>query len=158
MAPELFKLSPLYSVKSDIYAYGIVLWEIAAREDPYVDCTSAMLIRECVKDGDRMSVPEETPKAFEKLIQDCWAQVPDQRPTAVKVLERIKEAAKDDLDSEWTRDMFMKALKSMQQDKASSKGDPQKFINSIESTGSLNSVANSIINSGVLNSAIVATS
>jgi len=160
MAPELFKLSPLYSIKSDIYAYGIVLWEIAARDDPYVDCPSAMLIRECVKDGDRMTIPEDTPKEYDKLIQDCWAQVPDQRPTAAQVLERIKKAAGDDLDSEWTRETFMKALKSMQQDKNSSKGDPQKFINSIESSGSsLNSVANSVnsVMNSALNSAIVAS-
>jgi len=157
MAPELFKLVPSYSVKSDIYAYGIVLWEIASREDPYKDCPSATLLRECVKDGDRNPIPEGTPKEFDKLIQDCWAQVPEQRPTAAKVLERIRSAAGDDLDSDWTRETFMKALKTAQEEKAeaSKSVDPLSFINSLQSApssnGSINSVANSMA-SGNLNS------
>ena len=35
MAPELFGLRPKYSFESDIYAYGMTLWEIAARKIPY---------------------------------------------------------------------------------------------------------------------------
>src|SRR5688572_32042438 len=36
MAPELFLLKPIFGRKSDIYAYGMILWEIASRNTkPY---------------------------------------------------------------------------------------------------------------------------
>ena len=34
MAPEIFNNEP-YSLKADVYSYGIVLWEIASRSPPY---------------------------------------------------------------------------------------------------------------------------
>src|SRR5688572_18668778 len=38
MAPELFRLKPNFGRKSDIYAYGMVLWEITSRNSrPYND-------------------------------------------------------------------------------------------------------------------------
>src|SRR5204863_3129362 len=37
MAPELFHKEPVFSRKSDIYAYGMILWEIASRNIPYKD-------------------------------------------------------------------------------------------------------------------------
>lgn len=35
MAPEIFIVPPKYSKKSDIYAYGMVMWEIGAKSMPY---------------------------------------------------------------------------------------------------------------------------
>jgi serine/threonine protein kinase len=34
MAPEIFENKP-YSIKADVYSYGVVLWEIFTRRTPY---------------------------------------------------------------------------------------------------------------------------
>ena len=73
MAPELFGLRPKYSFKSDMYAYGVTLWEIAARKIPYAGVEDVE-IKEEVKAGNREEIPEDAPKGFAQLIGLCWAQ------------------------------------------------------------------------------------
>ena len=91
MAPELFGLRPKYSFQSDIYAYGMTLWEIAAREIPYAGVKDEDIVRN-VEKGDREEIPKDAPKGFAQLIGLCWAQRTEQRPKAEQVvleLERI---------------------------------------------------------------------
>ncbi len=55
MAPELLN-GESYSIKVDIYSYGIVLWEIAARKTPYIELNQPMAIVKYVLDGNRPSL------------------------------------------------------------------------------------------------------
>ncbi|MGE3320602.1 MAG: protein kinase, partial [Candidatus Berkiella sp.] len=90
MAPELFGLRPKYSTKSDIYAYGIIMWELSARRVPYEDVISEGELRDCIKNGDREEIPDNTPPSYAKLITFCWAQKPEERPEVEKVLEELE--------------------------------------------------------------------
>jgi serine/threonine protein kinase len=36
MAPEIIK-GQMYTEKADVYAFGIILWEILTRKEPYED-------------------------------------------------------------------------------------------------------------------------
>jgi serine/threonine protein kinase len=38
MAPELWNNTTQYNNKIDVYAFGIVFWEIIAREIPFQEC------------------------------------------------------------------------------------------------------------------------
>jgi len=88
MAPELFSLRPKYAKESDVYSYGIILWELAARKIPYQGAAD-IEIREGVKDGCRETMPADCPRSFATLITRCWDQRATSRPTADKVIEGL---------------------------------------------------------------------
>lgn len=80
MAPELLTLSPNYTKKTDIFAYGIVLWEIAACQLPYPRVKDETLIIGLVKSGERAEVDPKWPEVFSNLLKQCWAKEPEDRP------------------------------------------------------------------------------
>jgi len=101
MAPELlgFDRRLIKRAKCDVYSYSVLLWEIATGEIPYSD-VSLVLIREGVKDGLRLSIPEENdpngvPHAFSALIKKCWAQKPTERPDFVDIIKEINANIKN---------------------------------------------------------------
>jgi hypothetical protein len=50
------------------------------------------MIREGVRAGERLTIPAEVPADFAKIIEACWAQRPEQRPTFSDVVQMIKRA------------------------------------------------------------------
>jgi hypothetical protein len=96
MAPECFGIRPKYSEKSDMYAYGMVLWELISRRMPYEDVTDANEIREAVKSGEREEIPEQStnpgekvPFSFKEVIRFCWFQDANSRPQAKDAIETL---------------------------------------------------------------------
>jgi hypothetical protein len=97
MAPESLDIEPIYSEKSDIYAYGMVLWEIATRKMPYENVANSNIIINAVLAGRRPQMPEETvnpadplPTSYKELIRVCWFQAPEKRPTAKEAIETLE--------------------------------------------------------------------
>jgi len=88
-APELFGKVPSYSTKSDIFALGIVFFEIAARKMPYDTLTNENVIFVVKYENERPDIPANTPPRFRQLIECCWRQDPVQRPTAQQVVDFI---------------------------------------------------------------------
>ena len=72
MAPELFQLKPVYSPASDMYGYGTMLWELAARAIPFAQVASIALVGTFVVQGSREDIPADTPAAFLSLIARSW--------------------------------------------------------------------------------------
>jgi ankyrin repeat protein len=85
MAPELFKRGAKHNELSDIYALGMVLWELASREIPFNDSHgNSALLMQWVKDGERDEIPATTPPKLAMLIGQCWAQNPTDRPKSAR--------------------------------------------------------------------------
>lgn len=87
-APELFDEAP-NSYATDVYAAGIVLWEIAARRLPYEGKTKTQIMR-FVDGGKREAIPEDAPPPFSALITRCWAQLAGDRPTMTDVARDMR--------------------------------------------------------------------
>ncbi|KAF9158696.1 hypothetical protein DFQ26_007348 [Actinomortierella ambigua] len=83
MAPELLTLRPKYSFKSDIYALGMVMWEMAAEcTVPFQEQGDNSIIADLVRKGEREEIPEDTPTDYQSWIERCWEQEPSKRPDA----------------------------------------------------------------------------
>ncbi len=78
----------------DVYSFGIVLWEIWARDQPFKDLKTIWAIRAAVVEGVRPPVPGDAPTAFSELMQQCWQAEPAARPSftsCLQALSRITE-------------------------------------------------------------------
>ena len=81
MAPELLSPDLPYDSKVDVYAYGIVLWEILTGNQPYKGLKVPEIISEVSLHDMRPPIPNGTPENVRKLITSCWARDPTTRPT-----------------------------------------------------------------------------
>ena len=89
-APELFSLKGKKSLASDMYAFGMTLWEIASHSYPYANCSDPFIIQSAVMRGEREEVPEETPELFAEVMTACWSQDPKDRPSAGTALNKLQ--------------------------------------------------------------------
>ncbi|KAL6062440.1 putative serine/threonine-protein kinase drkA, variant 2 [Balamuthia mandrillaris] len=88
-APEIFSNAG-YTTKADVYSYGIVLWELFTREEPYKDMHKPQIIIGVSKDGLRPVIPTACPPQLAELMRDCWKEDPAQRPSFSEILERLR--------------------------------------------------------------------
>jgi hypothetical protein len=58
MAPEVI-IGEKYTEKADVYSFGIILWEIMTRMEPYPDKEAMQIVLQVVKDGLRPTIPME---------------------------------------------------------------------------------------------------
>ncbi|KAG0262957.1 hypothetical protein DFQ27_002024 [Actinomortierella ambigua] len=89
MAPELFGARPKYSTKSDMYALGMVMWEMAANcTVPFQEQLDNMAVIALVVQGHREELPETTPSEYRRWVERCWDQNPDKRPEASEIIPK----------------------------------------------------------------------
>eukprot|EP00040_Diaphanoeca_grandis_P018907 m.99524 g.99524 ORF g.99524 m.99524 type:complete len:1279 (+) comp27166_c2_seq1:329-4165(+) len=82
-----------YSTKVDIYAMGVICWEMWTRELPYnfelKESQQRLSVEQLVASGVRPVVPEKCPSGYVSLFSWCWESDPKARPTAMQALECI---------------------------------------------------------------------
>lgn len=89
--PECSRNINLLPEKSwDVYAYGIILWEIATGKIPYENETE--ICRKVIEGlrPSRSSIPHDRPDEIYKLMGQCWEANPEHRPNFEDVSQRLK--------------------------------------------------------------------
>lgn len=92
-APELLTSTTKarYTVKVDVYSYGMVLWELWERKRPYEELYSRFDIIDAVRAGRRPAISGNCPAAYRSLIQRCWHDQPARRPTFAYIVRYLKD-------------------------------------------------------------------
>ncbi|RIB30400.1 kinase-like domain-containing protein [Gigaspora rosea] len=94
IAPEILKKQP-YTKASDIYSFGIIMWEILyGKPVAFVQeskLQSKLQYQFQVCDGLRPPVHENTAICYVDLMEKCWHTEPEKRPTANEVYEIFSE-------------------------------------------------------------------
>ncbi|CAB9499442.1 activated protein kinase catalytic subunit alpha-1 [Seminavis robusta] len=87
LAPEYLKRKTEYSTECDMYSYGMILYEIYARSDPFEgEDLRDILPKVChPRINKRPPVPEACPPKMAEVMKKCWSANPFFRPSAKDV-------------------------------------------------------------------------
>jgi serine/threonine protein kinase len=90
MAPEVIR-HETYTLTADVYSFAILMWQLITRERPYANKSAFDAAAGVSMDSARPPIPDETPKDFSKLIENCWDDDPHARPQFDAIVARLKE-------------------------------------------------------------------
>uniref|UniRef100_A0A6B2KXB9 Protein kinase domain-containing protein n=1 Tax=Arcella intermedia TaxID=1963864 RepID=A0A6B2KXB9_9EUKA len=90
LAPEIIQ-GQGYREDVDVYAFGLILWEIITRCELFADEDHASTIQDKIISGDRPRIPKECPVELRNLITACWSSDPNSRPKWKQIILTINE-------------------------------------------------------------------
>ncbi len=96
MTPEMLR-SQSFSPKSDVYAFGILMWEVFSSLEPNANCKGLSVddfSRKILVDGMRPNPVDcgNRPSWALELMQRCWAAEPEERPTMKVVFDQLEHS------------------------------------------------------------------
>jgi len=116
MAPEIMMGRP-FTEKVDIYSFGIILWQVLTRGEPFSHHRNLKLFRVAVcKRGERPPMPADAPPRLAALINACWDGEPAKRPSFKEIIAKLDDvlidAVIDDADGAafWRKNFAQREL------------------------------------------------
>eukprot|EP01125_Pyxidicula_operculata_P013678 TRINITY_DN4545_c0_g1_i1.p1 TRINITY_DN4545_c0_g1~~TRINITY_DN4545_c0_g1_i1.p1 ORF type:complete len:525 (+),score=61.35 TRINITY_DN4545_c0_g1_i1:61-1635(+) len=96
MSPEVLEGKELTD-KLDIYSFGLVMWEIFTRVQPFEEYKTVSELKEAVcKRNERPPFSKhQIPSVIAGIMEQCWQSDPRKRPPFVEVLELLRDAIVD---------------------------------------------------------------
>lgn len=92
LAPEVIKHARS-SKFSDVYGYGIVLWELATREEVYQGLETTQIIAKVANENLRPPVPQDCP--WKDIMVKCWAENPLDRLEFSDIVRELNDLVTD---------------------------------------------------------------
>jgi serine/threonine protein kinase len=88
VAPEVL-LGKKYTKASDIYSFGMIMWELMTGRRPFWDKNheTDLIIEIC--DGFRPPIVTNAPEGYIELMQKCWHSDPNERPNAKYIWDKF---------------------------------------------------------------------
>ena len=111
IAPEVLQRKN-YTQQADVYSFGMVLYELFSGKRAFHDHIHRKhrhLLDPLIESGDRPD-PEDLPKHIRSLVQRCWSENPDARPTSQEVCEELEQLHKEYVQSSQERESLLEEL------------------------------------------------
>uniref|UniRef100_A0A8C0ZTE7 mitogen-activated protein kinase kinase kinase n=1 Tax=Castor canadensis TaxID=51338 RepID=A0A8C0ZTE7_CASCN len=103
--------SSLFSKGSDIWSYGVLLWELLTGEAPYRGIDGLAVAYGVAVNKLTLPIPSTCPEPFAKLMKECWEQDPHIRPSFALIVQQLTA-----LEGTVTTEMPQESFHSMQDD------------------------------------------
>lgn len=96
MAPELLQnYNPDITDKVDVYSFGIIIWEMYSRTQPYKGMSVSQIINFVCNEKGRpncdLIAKYDMPKGLFELMTKCWDKNPSSRPNFDEILQILNE-------------------------------------------------------------------
>uniref|UniRef100_A0A0K0D6U3 Protein kinase domain-containing protein n=1 Tax=Angiostrongylus cantonensis TaxID=6313 RepID=A0A0K0D6U3_ANGCA len=91
--------SHMYTVESDVWSYGILLWEIMTMGGTPYPTIAMPQLYSVLKGGYRMEAPQKCPGEIYDLMVSCWQEKREKRPTFKMIVDYLDWMLQD-ADSE----------------------------------------------------------
>ncbi|XP_076252748.1 mitogen-activated protein kinase kinase kinase 10-like isoform X1 [Rhynchophorus ferrugineus] len=88
MAPEVIKNST-FSKASDVWSYGVLLWELLTGEVPYKGIDTLAVAYGVAVNKLTLPIPSTCPQPWRELMEKCWESDPHNRPTFEQILQDL---------------------------------------------------------------------
>ncbi|CAM6077569.1 unnamed protein product, partial [Sphagnum tenellum] len=89
MAPEVLR-NELSDEKSDIYSFGVILWELSTLQQPWTGMNPIQVVGAVGFQHRRLPIPDNVDPAIANIIQACWRMDPRQRPSFSEIMQELK--------------------------------------------------------------------
>jgi len=89
-APEIMRKEK-YNYKSDVFSFGIILWEIVHKKIPYSEIKSNDFVQKIGFDGYRSPIDSSISLKIQNMITSCLQQDQKKRPSFSQILELINQ-------------------------------------------------------------------
>ena len=113
MAPETIS-DGKYNIKSGIYSFGIIMYEIITGSIPYPkfqngNITESQFKNEVTSENYRPEFKVTVKPALKGLIEKCWSSDPNERPTFENIFKKLAfnaDESNDELNSDESNDKY----------------------------------------------------
>ncbi|WIA38873.1 hypothetical protein OEZ86_002148 [Tetradesmus obliquus] len=90
VAPEALITTKKVNASVDVYAFGVMMWELFVGQRPYGNMSQQKVVEEVVLRGLRPCFPVGTPPGYASLAASCWHATAGARPTFQEVIARLQ--------------------------------------------------------------------
>ncbi|XP_066525342.1 tyrosine-protein kinase receptor TYRO3 [Hoplias malabaricus] len=80
----------VYTTQSDVWAFGVTMWEIMSRgQTPYPGVENSEIYEYLIK-GERLKQPPDCPDNIYEIMHSCWSPVPKCRPSFQHLMAQLE--------------------------------------------------------------------